>query len=334
MSALGHSPGLAAAAVSRPVLAWQVGIFWRELAPLARRILRDRPPDIVTVEHDNAAAWVGEIAPQMPSALVLHNIGTHYYASRARAAAGARRLAFTFEARRFRRYHDRWLDRYSALIAVSDWDASSLRSVTRRPVEVVPNGVASDELLPTEPSTEPATVLFTGTLDHPPNSEGIRWFAAEVWPHVLRRRPDARLLVVGRAPPREVRALDGRDRVEVIGPVSTIAPYFDQASVVTAPLLSGGGTRLKILEAFACGRAVVSTSVGCEGLDVVDGEHLLVEDDPGRFAAALLRLLEHRDLRERVAIAGRELATRSYDWRVLGDRHTAILEKVVERRAS
>ena len=324
--ALLRDPRLPAAAVTRPVLAWQVGVFWAAMRPLAIEAIESERPDMVMIEHDNAAAWVGDLPADLQTVLVLHNAGPEYYRSRAAASSGPARAAFGLESRRFRRHHARWLGRYSLLIAVSEADARSVSPHGRPPVEVVPNGVASEELLPAPPSSEPETLLFTGTLSHPPNSEGIRWFAEHAWPRVLAQRPGARLLVVGRGPPREVAALGRRDGIEVVGPVPDIAPWLARATAVLAPLLSGGGTRLKILEAFAARRAVVSTRVGCEGLEVEDGRHLLVRDGAGPFAEAVLELLADRGLRERLADQGRETAETAYDWNVLGDRLGAALE--------
>jgi len=190
---------------------------------------------------------------------------------------------------------------------------------------VVPNGVASHELRPSPASREPATLLFTGTLSHPPNAEGICWFAENAWARIRSAHPHAKLLIVGHDPPSAVRGLGARGGIEVVGPVTEMAPYFARATAVVVPLLSGGGTRLKILEAFSSARAVVSTSVGSVGLDVQPGSDLLVADGADAFAAATLRLLEEPSLRERLAVAGRELAEDRYDWRVLGERLEAPL---------
>lgn len=326
--AIAREPSLVPRAVSLPVLAWQVSVFWAGLREKARGAVAEHRPDVIVVEHDNAAAWVGDLPPDVPAVLELQNVGWHYYASRARAESGAARLALRAEARRFRRYDARWFGRYRGIVAVSDRDRDDAASVTSVPIETVPNGVASDELLPAKGSGEPDTVLFTGTLSHPPNAEGIRWFADEVWGRVRAQRPEARLLVVGRDPPAAVRRLDAVPGVEVVGPVPDMTPYFERATAVVAPLRSGGGTRLKILEALASARALVSTEVGCEGLELTDGEDLLVADTPEDFAAATVRLLDDPDLRSRLAASGRDSAERLYDWRVLGDRLAGFLESV------
>lgn len=327
-AALAGRPSLLATALRDPVLPWQVSVFWERMRSLADREIGERPPDVVLIEHDNAAAWVEAVPRGIPAVLVLQNSGPDYYRSRAGAARGLRRMLFEAEERRFRRFHRRWLDRYAALMPVSDKDAERIRVVSDLPAYVVPNGVASQELTPASPSREPATILFTGTLNHPPNSEGIVWFAERIWPAIRHARPDAILLVVGRAPPPEVTALGELPGVEVVGPVPDVAPLFERATAVVVPLRSGGGTRLKILEALASGRALVSTSVGCEGLALADGDELLIRDDPETFAAATLRLLAEPKLRERLAGRGREVVAERYDWRVLGDGLANALQQI------
>ena len=333
VEALLREPELMRDAATRPVLAWQVGVFWSKLRGVAARVVADWRPDVVTVEHDSSAGWVADVPRHVPCVLVLQNVGWEYYASRAGAAGAAAGAFFRGEAWRFRRHDTRWFSSYAALIAMSDADAASIRDVTSTAVEVVPNGVASDALVAQPASQEPATLLFTGTLSHPPNADGIRWFAESIWPAIRRRQPDAQLLVVGRDPPRSLLDLGGRDGIDVVGPVPEMAPYFGRATAVVVPLRSGGGTRLKILEAMACRRAVVSTSVGCEGLEVADGRDLLVADGEAAFEARTLSLLADPALRERLAEAGRELVERRYDWRTLGDELERVLLKVSGGRA-
>jgi glycosyltransferase involved in cell wall biosynthesis len=326
LAALLRRPSLVPAAARLPVLAWQVEVFWTALRPLAQAALRDLEPDVLSVEHDNAARWAADLDHAPPAVLTLQNVGWHYYANRARAVSGPRRAAFRLEARRFRRHDLRHFDRYSMLGAVSDRDRADLLGASPRSrVEVVPNGVASDELTLIPEPEGPPVLLFTGTLNHPPNAEGIEWFADEAWPAIRARRPDASLLVVGREPPPSVTRLRARPGIEVVGPVPDMRDWYAKATAVVVPLLSGGGSRLKILEAIACGRAVASTSAGAEGLDLEDGRELVIADGAEAFAAATLRLLEGPDLRAELAAAGRRAAEERYDWRVLGDRLESVL---------
>ena len=139
------------------------------------------------------------------------------------------------------------------------------------------------------------------------------------------QRPDATLLVVGREPPPSVTRLGSRAGIEVVGPVPDMREWYERATAVVVPLLSGGGSRLKILEALACGRAVASTSAGAEGLDLEDGGELLIADGADAFAGATLRLLAEPGLRGELVAAGRSAAEGRYDWRVLGDRFESVL---------
>jgi polysaccharide biosynthesis protein PslH len=327
LRALARSPRLVARAVTLPVLAWQVSVFWTTLRERALAAVREQRPDVVSVEHDSAAGWAADLPPGLPAVLIFQNVSWHYYRNRATAAHGLAQLGLSLEARRFQRHDLRHLGRYSTLVAVSARDADEIRQASETPVEVVPNGVATDALGPLDEAGGPPTLLFTGTLNHPPNAEGIRWFAERVWPLVRERKADAQLLVVGRSPPPAVRRLARIDGIEVHGPVGEMRPWFERATAVVAPLLSGGGTRLKILEAMAAQRAVVSTSVGMEGLELQGGRELLVEDRPPAFADAVLRVLDDAALRRRLAEAGRSATVKSHDWRTLGDRFAAVLER-------
>ena len=290
---------------------------------------------MLSVEHDSAARWPADLKDPPPAVLTLQNVGWHYYENRAVAASGPAAAALRLEARRFRRHDTRCFGLYRSLVAVSERDRLDLAAVTGVPVAVVPNGVATDQITPAAPAADERTLLFTGTLSHPPNSEGIRWFATEAWPHVRAALPDARLLVVGHDPPRQVSALDGRDGIEVIGSVPDMAPWFERATAVVVPLLSGGGTRLKVLEAMASGRAVASTSIGCEGLMVEPGRDLLVADGPRELVSAVLSLLRDEGLRTGLATAGRHVVEARYDWRNLGESLARTLEHAAsERRIS
>jgi polysaccharide biosynthesis protein PslH len=315
LRALARRPRLALDAAAMPVLAWQAEVFRTSLRPVVERTLAEVSPDVVTVEHDHAASW----APRgVPAVLTLHNVSPAYYASR----------GLGLEARRFARHDRTYLQRYGTLVAVSDRDAEQARRLTEARVEVVPNGVATDELRPAPESGGPPTLLFSGTMNHPPNVEGILWFAREILPRI----PGARLLVVGRDPTEAVRRLTADPRIEVTGDVPDIAAYFAHATAVVVPLRSGSGTRPKVLEALAAGRAIVSTRLGAEGLEVNPGTHLLLEDDPARFAEAAGRLLGDAKLRARLTAAGRVLVEERYDWRALGTRLAGVLEGAAGRR--
>jgi glycosyltransferase involved in cell wall biosynthesis len=319
LRALRHEPDLAPALASLPILAWQVAVFWHFLRPAATELVRDWRPDVVTVEHDQAAGWVADLDPLPPAVLIFQNVGWAYYESRARAVGGFGALALRLESRRFRRYDERNLAQYRRLIAVSDRDAAELYG-TGPPIDIVPNGVATEAIEPLSPADGAPTLLFTGTMAYPPNAEGIVWFARDVWPLVRSKVPEAQLLVVGRDPPRQVQALTRDPAIEVSGWVPDMAPYFARSTAAVVPLRSGGGTRLKVLEAMASGRTVISTTVGAEGIDAEPGTQILLADEPHAFADTTVRVLRNPGLRDDIAARGRRLVEERYDWGALGDR--------------
>jgi glycosyltransferase involved in cell wall biosynthesis len=330
--AFARHPALIGRGFREPVIAWEVDILWSALRAQALSALQKRAPDVVSVEHDGAAGWRRDVPADIPTVMTLQNISWHYYRRRSQAARGLSRMALSFEAGRFRRHVMQRLRTYQSVVTVSERDRAELQQELGIPSTVIPNGVDTSELTPSEESSDPPTIIFTGTLDHPPNSEGIRWFTNRVWITVVEGSPGARLLIVGRSPPRRVRALSTHAGVEVIGPVSEIAPWLGRAHIAVAPLLSGGGTRLKILEAFAAARPVVTTSVGAEGLDLVPGTHAIVAETPEDFAHGILELLGNPQRRRELAQAGRTLVEQRYDWDQLAEGFERVLASAVSRR--
>jgi polysaccharide biosynthesis protein PslH len=335
LAAVARRPPLATALLREPVLAWQADVMWTAMRPLVRAELAEQRPDAMLVEHDWAAAWHLDLPPEVPRALTLHNVSWEYYEARARAAGGRRSAALSAEARRFRSYDRRRLPAYDLLLAVSDADRSAVRELVDVPCEVVPNGVdVSDPPTPREAGDRDGRLLlYTGTMTHPPNAEGLEWLLRDVWPRIRAAVPDARLRVVGRGA-REAADPPPDDRVEVLGAVPTMEPHYAEADVVLVPILSGGGTRLKVLDAFAAARPVVSTRIGAAGLDAEDRVHLLLADGAEAFAGAVSRVLADPSLAETLATAGRALVEAAYDWRAVGDRLDALLAELVSRPAS
>ncbi|HEU5439930.1 MAG TPA: glycosyltransferase family 4 protein [Ktedonobacterales bacterium] len=195
------------------------------------------------------------------------------------------------------------------------------------PVAVVPNGVDVGAFTPAAPEEEvPGRVVFTGTLGYHPNVQAVLHFARACWPRIRAELPDAEWQVVGSYPPAEVQRLAELPGVTVTGTVPAVQPYLRAASVAVVPLLVGGGTRLKILEALATGKAVVTTAVGCEGLALTPGEHALIEDDPDAFAAAVVALLRDPARRAALGAAGRALVEARYGWERCAEPLLAVLE--------
>jgi polysaccharide biosynthesis protein PslH len=194
-------------------------------------------------------------------------------------------------------------------------------------IAVVPNGVDLERFRPDDGATRTGTVVFNGSLDYRPNLDGAAWLVEEIWPLVLARRPDARLRIVGRGDRRDLQRLE-RPSVEVTGEVAELGPYLASAAVIAVPIRMGGGTRLKVIEGLAMGKAMVSTTLGCEGIAVRDGVHLALADEPATFASALTSLLGDRDRAGMLGRQGRALMEDEYSWDLAGRNLTALYARV------
>jgi glycosyltransferase involved in cell wall biosynthesis len=198
-------------------------------------------------------------------------------------------------------------------------------------IDVVPNGADVSALSsPQLDSEAPDRVVFTGSLDYYPNTQAVQFFARHCWPLVRAEVPSATWEIVGRNPPVEVQSLAVLPGVIVSGSVPSVLPYLAAAAVAVVPLLVGSGTRLKILEALAMGKAVVSTTMGCEGLVLEPGHHLVVADEPEAFARAVVTLLRDPERRAALGAAGRALVEAEYSWERCGDVLLSVLETALE----
>jgi glycosyltransferase involved in cell wall biosynthesis len=242
-----------------------------------------------------------------------------------------RRLFNRLEYIRFRRHEHRWWRRVDACALTSEREEPIVRPHTQGiPVGVVPNGVDLDYFRPREGDGEPDTVVFNGVLDYRPNVDAAQHLVDEIWPLVRRHRPQARLLIVGRGDAAERERLR-RPGVELTGEVPDVRPYLAGAAVVIVPIRMGGGTRLKVVEALSMGRPMVSTPLGCEGVNVRAGAHLLVAEGAEPFAAAVVRLLEDRRLAGELGRAGRTRMEEEYSWDLAGDRLEGLYRRMLGR---
>ena len=251
-------------------------------------------------------------------------------------AGGAYSLA---QWRKLKHYEALVMRHCDAVVAVADEDRDTLLGLAPgATIGVVPNGVDTSYFSRAAMATGRVgaltfgapTLVFSGTLDFRPNVDAAIWFAGEVLPRVRARRPDARLLVVGKRPTPALRRLADEGMLLLTGEVPDARPYLAGAAVYIVPMRIGGGVRLKLLEALALELPVVSTSMGAEGVSGLRaGEHCLIADDPAGFAAATLRLLGDRALCGRLGAAGRALARERYDWSVIVPRLEALYQQIL-----
>lgn len=220
------------------------------------------------------------------------------------------------EAARMRRAEQAAGRRSAVATVCSAVDGATLRQMCPDlPVVVVPNtiDIASFCSSAAETISSPPTVLFQGVMDWYPNRDAVEFFVAQIWPAVRARLPQARFLIAGRNPPADWRQRwSATDGIEVTGTVPDLAPYVRAATVVAVPLRIGSGTRIKILEAAAARRPVVSTSVGAEGLEFQPGKEILIADAPDEFAAAVIELLANSERRAQMAQAAYAVVCEHY----------------------
>ncbi len=300
----------------------------------ARDLLASERYDLVICDFLQTALHVlGLEAPA--TVLFQHNVEAQILRRHAETAPGwLRRRYMARQWRRMRRFEAEAGRRFDTVIAVSEPDRAFFeKEYGWRQVSAIDTGVDTDYFRPAEADGQEDRVLFLGSLDWLPNQEGVKDFVRHVWPLVRRRRPRATFQLVGRNPSREVVTLRAVDGVEVVGTVPDVRPYLAGAAAVVVPLLVGGGTRLKIFEAMAMGKAVVSSTVGCEGLPVTAGEHLLVEDAPAAFADAVVRLLTSPRERAGLGAAARRLVCERFGAEAVARQFDDICRDTLARKA-
>jgi glycosyltransferase involved in cell wall biosynthesis len=271
--------------------------------------------------------------PQVPCVLFQHNVESVLWARQAREERHTvKRVVYKIEAAKMARYEARTVERFARVIAVSEADRQAMASMTDpERIAVVPTGVDTRRYTPSAQPPRDGLVLFLGSMDWEPNIDGVDYFCREIWPAVQDAVPQARFRVVGRNPAASVRRL-ASESVEITGTVPSVLEHLHEASVVVVPLRIGGGTRLKIYEAMAAGKAVVSTTIGAEGLDVHHGQNILIADDPGAFARSVVDLLRDGQARRRMQDAAVALAALN-DWQQVSTAFERVLADAAAKPA-
>ena len=327
---LSHVPGLLRCAVeSRPL---ELNFLRStELLATVRRLIAKIDYDVVQIEHSRMAPYLEAVplGSHVARVLDLHNVTSSQYERLARIElTPIGRIRSWLYSRMMRRWEPQYAERFDSCLAVSNQDREELLSANPRlRVEVIPNGVDTNLFKPFAPSQGKPALLFVGNMEYAPCADAAIWFCRQILPRIRRRLGEVEVWIVGRSPPPELSRL-GRDGVHVTGQVEDVVPFYQRSSLSIVPLRAGGGTRLKILESMALGRPVVSTTIGCEGLDVVDGEHLLVADDPENFADSALRLLTDEAQSQKMAHQARQLVVSRYDWNSIAEQLLQVYAEV------
>ena len=245
-----------------------------------------------------------------------------------------RRVLLALEWRKMRRYEARACASASLTLAVSETDQVQLAAASPgATIKSIPTGVDTTYFYPNGATEDPASLVFMGSMDWYPNEDAVRYFIGAILPAIRAAVPEVSLAIVGRDPSHGLRALATSAGALVTGTVSDVRPYVAKAAVCVVPLRVGGGTRLKIFEALAMGKAIVSTTIGAEGLPVVPGQHLLLADTPEFFAREVTALLRDRERRQRLGRAGRRLVQEHYSWSQVARDFEGHCEEIVRNHA-
>lgn len=296
--------------------------------------LSDGAYDLLVVDEICMASYVEGL--RQPRIIMRQKIDSlHYLEIAATQPFGKERLLQGMEARRLRSFERISTAKFDAGVCCSADDAAVVNQLNPRiPVTVIGNGVDMDHFVPREEVAGPPTLLYTGTMHYYPNIDAVHFFFKEIHPHLVRLVPDVRILIVGHEPPPDILEWKRLPGVEITGSVPDIRPYLERCTATIVPLRLGGGTRLKIMESIAAARPVVSTSVGAEGVGMRDREHLLIADDPEKFAECAAELLRDPALRQQLTSRAQPFVAGRFSWKVLGERFEAMCRKVAEGRTT
>ena len=269
--------------------------------------------------------------PFGPKILFQHNVEAMIQARQARHAANPLARAYLhLEAAKLARYERRAAQAFDRCIMVSDEDCRTMfAEYGATNTEAVPTGVDVDYFTPGIEGAEPE-IVFVGSMDWLPNQDAVDFFVAEILPRIRRVVP-ATFTIVGRNPPESIRRYATESHIRVTGTVDDVRPFVARAHVCVVPLRIGGGTRIKIFEAMSMEKAIVSTSIGAEGLPVTHGENIVMADTPADFAVQVTTLLHEPESRRRLGEAGRRLVASRFTWTSVAQRFSEICVDVVEQ---
>ncbi len=289
--------------------------LWRWRVPALRRALERRLAagslDLCLADFLTGAVNL-PARTTVPIVLFEHNVEHVIWRRLARVQRGWRRGLLEVEWRKVRRFERQACGRARLTLSVSPLDAAVLERLAKAPVRAIPTGVDVSYFRPNGAGSH-AELVFTGSMDWYPNEDAVLHFVAAILPRIRAELPAVTLTVVGRNPSRAVREAAGLG-VHVTGTVPDVRPFLGRAALSVVPLRVGGGTRIKIFEALAMEKAVVSTGVGAEGLPLTPGQHFVQADSPDDFARAVLALLRDPARRRSLGDAGRRLVEERFAW--------------------
>lgn len=299
--------------------------------PCLKSLVKSRNFDFAIFAHASSLELSYVVKQHSPNTVIIldaHNVDHLLFGQESNLQLAANKKRFEM----LKKFESNLIKRADFFLACSDHDKTILEAINQSRIKgfVIPNGADSyQNLYQVEKTTGGKRLLFCGSLDYEPNRDGLIWFYQEVWPLLRKTDPEIRLTVIGRnGNDATYEPLKADVSIDFIGEVNEVQSYYYQSSLSVVPLRKGSGTRLKILEAMSLGTAVVSTSIGAEGIDHTNGRNIIIADGADRFAEAVMALLHDDAKAEMIRKEARELIDHSYSWEVLGKNLDHVLQTI------
>jgi len=301
-----------------------------EMQKAITEFLSKKSIDIIHCDTIGLAEYVKGIKG-IPKVLNHHNIESHMMLRRAKKEKNLfKKIYFYVEGLKLKKYENRICPKFDINLVVSELDKERLLNIApNSKVEVIPNGVDINYFKPLNSKIKRHNIVFAGRMNAYPNEDAVIWFLKEIWPLLKKEVPDATFTIAGRNPTPRIKKFAKNDSsILVTGYVDDIRPFIAQAEVYICPIRDGGGTKLKILDAMAMGKIIVTTTIGAEGLGVIHERHVLIANDPKISASQVLLVFNNPDLRKYLSQNARQLVKKEYSWEIIGKKLNSLYQKM------
>ena len=308
-------------------------INWTKSKIMAKKIkefLATNHIDLIHCDTIGLAEYVKDIK-EIPKVLNHHNIESHMMLRRAKKEKNLfKKIYFYVEGLKLKKYENRICPKFDINLVVSELDKERLLNIAlNSKIAVIPNGVNINYFKPLNSKIKRHNIVFAGRMNAYPNEDAVIWFLKEIWPLLKKEVPDATFTIAGRNPTPRIKKFAKNDpSILVTGYVDDIRPFIAQAEVYICPIRDGGGTKLKILDAMAMGKIIVTTTIGAEGLGVIHERHVLIANDPKIFASQVLLVFNNPDLRKYLSQNARQLVKKEYSWEIIGKKLNSLYQKM------
>lgn len=310
--------------------------YQKNMRQKIKEILKENKIDIVHFDMLHLARYLTEVEG-IPKILTEHNVETFRILSLLKNSRNIIFKMFMYlQYIKLKRYEKNVCPNFDICATVSEHDLNLLKTMSpSTKCVVIPNGVDTTYFMPDGRNPLPNSLIWVGGMDNLYNREAVDFFLSKIFPFIQREMPGVKFTAVGKLPTKKLLHLARTNKnIEVIGYVNDVRPFINSAAVYVAPIKSGSGTKLKVLNALSMAKPVVTTSMGVEGIDAKDYEHLMIADDPELFATKTINLLNNPQYALKIGGNGRKLIIEKYDWEIIGKRMNRLYEGVLNVKYS